>query len=110
MPTSPPTPWIATTSSESSWPRRYPSRIASRQTTPATSPVGSAPKVSTGPQAGVIPTGPATAAEAAPRLVGRPSRRCSNARRASTAAADAVIVVTNAVPATAPRHQHGPRR
>lgn len=37
-----------------------------------------------------MPTGPAIAAEAAPRLVDRPLSRCSSASQADTAAADAV--------------------
>ena len=49
-----------------------------------------------------MPTSPATAADAAPRLVGRPSTRVFDDQPASTAAAGATVVVRNALAATAP--------
>src|SRR6201992_2716736 len=44
---------------------------------PAASPTTAAPRVFTVPQDGVIATSPATTPEAAPNVVGRPSRICS---------------------------------
>ncbi|GAB3837017.1 hypothetical protein GCM10027610_038300 [Dactylosporangium cerinum] len=55
-----------------------------------------------GAAGGVIPTRPATAPEAAPRVVGWPSRQRSTMSQPPTAAAPATWVLKNAVEATPP--------
>ena len=59
-----------------------------------------APTGVTAPAAGVMPTSPATAPEAAPRLVACPLRTRSTASQPSTAAQAATVVLTQASPAT----------
>src|ERR1700675_4359304 len=63
---------------------------------PATAPITIAAMGVTKPAAGVIPTSPATAPEAAPRTVGLPRELHSVNIQASAAAAVAVFVVRNA--------------
>src|SRR3990167_7336040 len=63
----PPTPWMPTTSSESSYPRRDFTMIAPKQRTPAPAPMRMEEIGPTNPDAGVIATRPATAPLAAPR-------------------------------------------
>jgi hypothetical protein len=99
IPTNPPTPCTATTSREPSKPHRYFRPTANAHTTPATSPIAMAPTGCTYAHPGVIPASPATAPDAAPSVVGLPSRTCSTTSQPSTAVAPAVIVFTNAVAA-----------
>ena len=58
-----------------------------------------APSGLTNAHAGVIATSPATAPEAAPTVVGLPSRICSTSSQPSTPAQVATVVVVNARPA-----------
>src|SRR5262249_57029766 len=53
----------------------------------------------TNAHAGVIATSPATAPEAAPTVVGLPSRSCSTSSQPSTPAQVATVVVVKASPA-----------
>ncbi len=69
VPTIPPTRWTATTSRESSKPKRYFSPMASAQTTPAMAPSRIAPIGLTALHEGVMATSPATTPEAAPSEV-----------------------------------------
>src|SRR6202008_3310080 len=73
----------------------------SAHTAPASTPIASAPQVSTNAQAGVIATRPATTPDAAPRLVAWPSRSRSISSQPSIAAQVAVKVLMNATPASA---------
>src|SRR4051812_40655129 len=68
-------------------------------------PIATAPIGLTKPAAGVIATRPATAPDAAPRVVGLPNLSCSTSSQPRIAAAVATVVVVNATPATwlAPR-------
>src|SRR4051794_38551212 len=63
------------------------------------SPSRIAPTGLTKPAAGVIATSPATAPDAAPSVVGWPSRNFSTISQPSIAAQVAVLVLTNATPA-----------
>ena len=85
VPTRPPTRCTPTTSSESSYPKRYFRPTASAQTTPATTPDHQrAERGHRRRTHGVIATSPATTPEAAPSEVACPSRsRSSAASRAS---------------------------
>src|SRR5664279_1354102 len=98
----PPTRWTPTTSSESSYPSLYFSPTASSQTAPAIRPSRIEVSGVRNAQAGVIATRPATAPEAAPTLVGRPSRSFSTTSQAPMAAAVATWVFMNAMPARLP--------
>src|SRR5882757_6555812 len=82
-PTTPPTKCTPTTSSESSNPNRNFSPIANEQTIPASRHTITAPRVFTVPQDGVMATRPATTPEAAPNVVGLPSRICSTVSQPS---------------------------
>ncbi len=73
--------------------------VARAQTAPAMRPMAIEPAGETKPQAGVMATRPATAPEAAPRVVAFPSRIFSTNNQPSRAAAAAVLVLTNANPA-----------
>src|SRR5579883_1230529 len=95
-PTTPPKKWTPMTSRESSRPIRYLRLTARAQTAPATSPITVAPRRFTKPQAGVMATRPATAPEAAPRVVDLPPFSFSTAIQDSSAAAVAVLVFTKA--------------
>lgn len=85
---------------------------ANEHTTPAASPTTVAPSVLTVPQDGVMATRPATTPEAAPNVVGRPSRICSTdsqpsmprqpATRVLRKMAAAVPLAANADPALNP--------
>src|SRR3954469_15752879 len=98
-PATPPTRWTPTTSSASSYPNRYFSPTASAQSAPATKPRMIEPSGLTNPAAGVMATRPATAPDAAPSVVQRPSRNFSTTIQPIIAAAVAVWVLTNANPA-----------
>src|SRR5690242_19526529 len=60
------------------------------------------PRRLTYPAAGVMATRPATAPDAAPSVVGLPSRICSTTSQPSTAVHVASIVLVNATPARSP--------
>src|SRR4051794_30227295 len=92
----PPTRWTPTTSRESSKPRRYLSPTASAQTVPATRPSRIADHGTRKAQAGVIATRPETAPDAAPSVVGWPSRIRSTRSQPITAAAVATWVLVKA--------------
>ena len=66
---------------------------------PATTPMTSAPRMFTEEQDGVMATRPATMPDAAPRLVGLPSRNFSTSSQPSIAAEVAKVVVRNVEPA-----------
>src|SRR5262245_2623697 len=100
IPVNPPMPCTASTSSESSRPSLYFRPIASEHRTPAMTPIAAAPRGATYPQPGVMPTSPATAPDAAPSVVGLPSRTCSTTSQPTTAVAAATVVLTNDVAAT----------
>src|SRR6058998_1178919 len=68
--------------------------------TPASAPMTSDAIGVTKPDAGVTATRPATAPDAAPRIVGLPARTHSANSHPSAAAAAAVLVLTNAVAAS----------
>src|SRR4051794_19327568 len=74
-------------------------RTASEQSAPAMKPSTIEPSGLTNPAAGVMATRPATAPDAAPRVVQRPSRNFSTTTQPIIAAAVAVLVLTNAKPA-----------
>src|SRR5262249_13758150 len=95
----PPTRCTPTTSSESSNPNRYLRPTAIAQIAPATRPIAIPPSGLTKAQAGVMATSPATAPEAAPIVVGLPSRNCSTSSQPRTPAQVATVVVVNASPA-----------
>ena len=95
VPTRPPTRWTPTTSSESSYPKRYLRPTASAQTTPATAPITIEPIGDREPHDGVIATSPETRPDAAPRVVAWPSRSRSSASQPSEPAAPASSVVVN---------------
>src|SRR2546423_13421035 len=99
VPVRPPTRCTPTTSSESSNPNRYFRLTAMEHSAPAIRPIAMPPSGLTNAQAGVIATSPATAPDAAPTVVGRPSRNCSTASQPSTPAQVATVVVVNASPA-----------
>src|SRR6266498_3925162 len=101
VPTQPQTRCTPTTSSESSNPNRYFRLTASAQTAPAIRPIATPPRAFTNAQAGVMATRPATAPDAAPTVVGLPSRNCSTSSQPSVAAAVATIVVVKAFAAIA---------
>src|SRR5262245_43643766 len=88
-----------TTSSESSKPNLNFRPTASAQTTPAIAPTASAPSTFTDEQDGVMATSPATMPDAAPSVVGLPSRMRSTSSQASIAVAVAMVVVMNVDPA-----------
>ena len=69
-PSTPPTRWTAPTSSESSRPNLNFSVVHRQQMAPASKPRRIEPIGETKPAAGVMATRPATAPEAAPRVVG----------------------------------------
>src|SRR5690349_5642236 len=69
---------------------------------PVTNPMASADIGVTNPDAGVMPTSPATAPEIAPSTVGLPVRTHSAAVQPKVAAAAAKCVATNALVASAP--------
>ena len=73
-PQSPPTKCTPTTSSESSKPNLYFIATANAESAPAINPITTAAHGATNAQAGVIATNPEIAPEAAPKLVGWPSR------------------------------------
>src|SRR6185369_8510247 len=98
----PPTRCTPTTSSESSKPSLYFSPTARAHSTPATTPITSAPTTLTDEQDGVMATRPATMPDAAPSEVACPSRIFSVSSQASMAAAVATVVVTNVAPAKPP--------
>src|ERR1700761_249546 len=100
VPSSPPTRWTPTTSSESSNPSLNFSPTASAHTAPANTPMISAPSTLTDEHEGVIATSPATMPDAAPNVVACPSRMRSVTSQPSIAAAVATVVVMNVVPAT----------
>ncbi len=93
---------MPTTSSESSKPKRNLSATARAHSTPAMMPIAIAPSGVTKPHAGVMATRPATAPEAAPSVVGFPSRTCSTTSQPSTAPEVATIVLVKATPARSP--------
>src|SRR4051812_42187904 len=95
-PATPPTRCTPTTSSASSYPNLYLMRTASEQSAPAMKPSAIEPIGLTKPAAGVMATRPATAPDAAPSVVGFPSRNFSTTIQPSIAAAVAVLVLTNA--------------
>src|SRR6202000_37402 len=99
VPVRPPIMCTPTTSSESSKPSLNFSPTASAHTTPAIAPMASAPSTLTDEQDGVIATSPATMPEAAPKVVGFPSRMRSVSSQASIAVAVAIVVVMNVEPA-----------
>src|SRR5690349_2656590 len=68
----------------------------------------SAPIGLTDPQDGVMPTRPATAPDAAPRVVALPSRTRSTTSQPATAAAPAIWVLKNATPAEPPADRAEP--
>src|ERR1700747_1159121 len=68
--------------------------------TPARTPMTNDAIGVTNPEAGVTATRPATAPDAAPRIVGLPARAHSANSQPSAAAAAAVFVLTNAVAAS----------
>ncbi|MNT36119.1 hypothetical protein D3C72_1721810 [compost metagenome] len=93
----PPTPWMPNTSSASSArSMRFRPFTPQTQTTPATTPMISAPTGPTRPAAGVMPTRPAIAPEAAPSIEGLPLMAHSVNSQASTAPAVAIIVLKKA--------------
>src|SRR4029453_19677196 len=73
---------------------------ASAQTALAITPIAIEPSGLTNPAHGVIATRPATAPDAAPSVVALPSRSFSTPIQASSAVAVAVLVFTNAYPAS----------
>src|SRR5664279_4310503 len=99
QPMIPPTRCTPMTSSESSYPSLYFNPTASAQTEPAIRPSRIAVSGVRNAHAGVMATRPATAPEAAPTLVGRPSRIFSTISQAHSAAAVATWVFMNAIPA-----------
>src|SRR6478735_3040263 len=108
-PTIPPTPCTPNTSSESSAPSIFLRPwTPQRQAKPATKPMTIAPIRRTLPAAGVIATRPATAPEAAPSIEALPFIRPSPNDHASTAAAVAVKVLTNANTALVPASRAEP--
>src|SRR5262245_35625780 len=98
-PRTPPTRWTPTTSSASSKPNLNFSPVARQQTAPGPRRRMIEPTGVTQPQAGVIATRPATAPDAAPSVVGCPSRNFSVISQPIIAAAVAVLVVVNATAA-----------
>src|SRR5690242_12160822 len=101
-PTMPPTMCTPTTSSESSYPNLYLRPTAQAQTTPAATPISSAPRGESEPQLGVIATSPATMPEAAPSEVACPSRNRSTSNQPRVPDAPAHRVVTNTTAAAWP--------
>src|ERR1044072_2016640 len=85
-PTIPATRGTPPTSSESAQPKRNFPLPASEQSPPAASPISSAPATPTEPHDGVIATSPATAPDAAPRVVAWPSRPGSTTSQPNTPA------------------------
>ena len=84
------------TSSESSSRSAFLSSMARKQTTPAMKPMAIGEKPPTKPAHGVMATRPATAPEAAPRVVAWPSLTLSTISQPSMAAAAAMLVLTKA--------------
>src|ERR1700744_4869736 len=99
VPVRPPIMCTPTTSSESSKPSLNFSPTASAHTTPAISPIARAPSTLTDEQDGVMATSPATIPDAAPSVVGLPSRMRSVSSQPSMAVAVAIVVVMNVRPA-----------
>src|SRR3974390_1630496 len=99
VPVSPPIMCTPTTSSESSKPSLNFSPTASAHITPATAPTTRAPSTLTDEQDGVMATSPATIPDAAPSVVGFPSRMRSVSSQASMAVAVAIVVVMKVDPA-----------
>src|SRR5882762_9602529 len=99
VPVRPPTRWTPTTSSESSNPNRYFRATARAHRAPAITPIAMPPSGLTNAQAGVIATSPATAPDAAPTVVGLPSRICSTSSQPNTPAQVATVVLVKARPA-----------
>src|SRR5215210_7767271 len=95
VPTTPPTRWTPTTSSESSRSSLNFRPTAYAHAAPATAPTAIAPTAFTAPQDGVIATRPATTPEAAPREVALPCITRSIASQASIAAIVATVVLRN---------------
>src|SRR4051794_34996005 len=94
----PPTRWTPTTSSESSKPNLYFRPTAHAHAMPTTTPRTIEPTGLSDPQAGVIATRPATAPDAAPTLVGLPSRSFSGSNQPRMAAHVATQVLTHTMP------------
>src|SRR3954447_23937820 len=95
----PPTRWTPTTSRESSKPSRYFIPTAKAQITPASRPSRIADHGTRNAQAGVMATRPATAPEANPSEVARPSRNRSTRIQPRAAVAVATWVLVKARPA-----------
>src|SRR5207253_469871 len=72
----------------------------SAHSAPAIAPTAMAPRGETDEHDGVMATRPATTPEAAPRLVGRPSRIRSTSNQPSIAAHVATVVLMKVMPAT----------
>src|SRR3954454_12802726 len=98
-PSVPPTPWTPKVSSASSYLKIALSLVQARNgTTPASTPISTAPLAVTKPDAGVITTSPATTPEQNPSTVGLPRVTHSSAGHTVPALAAASVVATNALP------------